>query len=114
MRAIGDQIIAPAAVERRLLIEHGQRWPNWLDPRELARLDEVSQVEHSLWPMCDLLVCGSEFVRSSLINSGIETRRIQIVEHPLESSDFSFADRSDRGGEITIGFVGQISLRKGI
>jgi glycosyltransferase involved in cell wall biosynthesis len=114
MRVIGDQIIAPAAIERRLLLEHAERCPGWLNRRELSRLDEVAAVEESLWPLCDLLVCGSEFVRRSLESVGIEPGRIDVIEHPLNSSEFPYIDRADRGQRVTIGFVGQISLRKGV
>jgi glycosyltransferase involved in cell wall biosynthesis len=110
LRVVADQMIAPAAVERREAAEQQRRWPGWEAATDLA---SVEAVEQQTWAAADRLTCASEYVRDGLLAQGVEPAKVRVIPYPVAAPDFQFADRAGRPGPVTIGFLGHVSLRKG-
>lgn len=109
----GDQIIAPASVERRETAIQQERFPGWQNPGAVESLRVLEEMERQTWPHVRHITCASEFVRSCLLEQNIEGSRISVIPYPLDASRFQFIDRRGRGSPVTIGFVGAVNLRKG-
>jgi glycosyltransferase involved in cell wall biosynthesis len=110
LTVIGDQMIAPAAVEEREHRKQTKRWPNW----ELTNaLLSVCDLERETWAACDHLTAPSDFVREGLIAEGVDPSRISVLPYPVASEWFQPVDRSGRTGPLTVGFIGSVNLRKG-
>jgi glycosyltransferase involved in cell wall biosynthesis len=110
LRVVADQMIAPAAVERRETAEQHRRWPGWELATDLASVEEV---ERPTWAAADRLTCASEYVRDGLLAQGVAPAKVRVIPYPIAAPDFHFVDRSGRAGPITVGFLGHVSLRKG-
>ncbi|HVS71487.1 MAG TPA: glycosyltransferase family 4 protein [Phycisphaerae bacterium] len=113
LMTIGDQIIAPYAVEAAEEAIQRQRFGDWAiaspDPAEA----EWETFEQRTWQHLDHFTCASDYVRTGLIGNGIPAHRISVIPYPVDTTEFPFVDRRDRQGPPTIGFVGAVSLRKG-
>jgi glycosyltransferase involved in cell wall biosynthesis len=107
---IGDQMIAPAAVEEREHRGQAERWPGWESTNALL---SVCDLERETWAACDHLTAPSDYVRDGLISEGIDPDRISVLPYPVASDWFQPVDRSGRTGRLTVGFVGSVNLRKG-
>ncbi len=108
-----EQMIAPRDVVEQLLAEEQQRFPQWEDraaknPFAVAFADR----ERGEWALADLILCPSDFVRSTLIASGADPARCALVPYGVDAR-FAVPDRRHRDGPIRILTVGQVGLRKG-
>ena len=97
LTVIGDQMIAPAAVEEREHRKQTKRWPNW----ELTNaLLLVCDLERETWAACDHLTAPSDFVREGLIAEGVDPSRISVLPYPVASEWFQPVDRSRPNGAV--------------
>jgi glycosyltransferase involved in cell wall biosynthesis len=110
---IADQFIAPALSEATEMTMQRERWPGWDAAKDLSDLSRVAQIEQRSWNSADCLTCASEYVRRELVSRGVEAARVAVNPYPIDASRYGVADRTDRKGVITIGFVGAVGLRKG-
>jgi hypothetical protein len=109
---VADQMIAPALVEQNQLQLEKARWPGWEQSRaQDFRL--VDEIERRTWAATDHITCASEYVKTGLIGCGVPTERISIIRYPIEVQEFIAPDRRGRVGPLTVGFVGNVGLRKG-
>jgi glycosyltransferase involved in cell wall biosynthesis len=113
---VGDQMIAPAAVEAAEAAIQKNRWPDWQQPGREADYKLVQQVEQATWAELDRITCGSEYVRGGLIAQGVAASKIDVLPYPIDAARYPTslnqpAGHTDR--QLTIGFVGTIGLRKG-
>lgn len=122
LRCILDQIIAERAFTYELLEAEETVWSDWsITPFQIQAAEREliarEQQEHCL---ADHIVCGSEFVKESLIAKGIEVDRISVVPLGRLKDEIVPAQRSARlapkarGEELRILFAGAVNLRKGI
>ena len=111
---LGDQMIAPAAVELEQAHLQAERWPRWQTAPADAQLNAYRQWEQQTWTHLDHVLCASDFVRDGLLAQGVEARRISVLPYPIDSDAIAPVDRSRRTGPVTVGFVGAVSLRKGV
>ena len=90
-------------------------WPEPFAPRS-ARLTEAEKVEHEL---ADRIVVGSRFARVTLVEHGVEERKIRILpygvgEEFLKLGAGRAASSQGAGNGIRFLFLGQLSARKGL
>ena len=122
IHCILDQTIAERSLLHQLLLTEEKNWPGWsllpftVDDNDLKLL-EREQNEHQL---ADKIICGSEFVRDSLIAQKIDSNKISVValgrrhRTPIPQHNYSIQKPQERGDGLRILFVGSVSLRKGI
>lgn len=113
LAAVGDQMIAPAAAERRRLLAEVGRWPGWHRGGTGKALGLVDEVERRTWAALDRITCASEFVRGELLAAGVSADRVCVVPYPVPAAPGAAARRPPPAGPLTVGFVGGVGLRKG-
>lgn len=122
LRCILDQIIAERAFTYELLEEEETLWADWSNtPFQLQAAErELIAREQQEQRLADHIVCGSEFVKASLIAKGIKDDRISVVSLGRLKDEIVPTRRSTRsapkarGEELRILFAGAVNLRKGI
>jgi glycosyltransferase involved in cell wall biosynthesis len=110
LRVVADQIIAPAAVERREADKQQRRFPGWEPAGALASVEDD---EAATWAACDRVTCASEYVHGSLLATGVPAERVFVNPYPVGAPDYRYIDRAGRRGRPVVGFTGQVNLRKG-
>lgn len=110
LKVVVDQIIAPAVIEQREADEQQRRWPGWESPTDNS---VVAEGESATWKFADRITCASDYVRDGLVELGVSADHVAINPYPVAAPEFQFVDRSKRAAPITVGFIGQVGLRKG-
>ncbi|MEO0683575.1 MAG: glycosyltransferase family 4 protein, partial [Cyanobacteria bacterium J06649_11] len=104
-----------------LIIQEQKLWPDW-NVREISISSsdiDLSSREQQERDLADSIVCGSEFVKQSLVERGNEDKKINVVPlgktNSLSQVDFvkKTTPREQIEG-LRVLFAGQVSLRKGI
>lgn len=122
IRCILDQTLADYSVVHQLLLEEEERWQGWSAiPFTVSGADlELMQREHREQDLADQIICGSSFVKDSLVARGIDAKKIIVLplgrlkdEKPIQYYFTTKAPQA-RGDGLRILFVGSVSLRKGI
>jgi hypothetical protein len=113
LTVVADQIIAPMVEERRQAAIQAERFPEWQQAVPRANETLVEAVEQRTWAAAHHLTCASDYVRDALTAAGVPADRVSVLPYPIDSTHFSFVDRSARTGPITVGMVGTLGLRKG-
>ncbi|NNM86739.1 MAG: glycosyltransferase family 4 protein [Phycisphaerales bacterium] len=113
IRVVLDQPQAPVAELARQMRLNGVLWPRWAMPDATVNCDREALREIELLQAADHVTCPSEFVRSSLIEQGVPAQRISLMPYPVNVSDYPTVNRAHRTGPMTVGFVGEVGLRKG-
>jgi glycosyltransferase involved in cell wall biosynthesis len=112
---IVDQL-DPARVDEQMIQAEIERWPGWeevpgrIPDRYYSRVDEE-------WRLADLVLVNSNWSRSALLQQGVDARKIIVV--PLCYEQGSLPAPPPRaaappGKPLTVLWLGQIVLRKGI
>ncbi|NMG20373.1 glycosyltransferase family 4 protein [Brasilonema bromeliae] len=109
---VGEQMIAPAAVEWAEAERQHEAWPGWEDKPDRRTYDRLRRFEEATWAAADRLGAPSEYVRHGLVGQGVSADRVALVPYPAEVGPFEYVDRRGRTGPLTVGFVGQVNLRK--
>lgn len=120
LRCILDQTVAERSLIHDLLLEEEKLWSGWSKyPFQVYEGDlELVQRQQQEQNLADRIICGSSFVKDSLVDKGIESNKISVV--PLGSSqqkqrpNFSSNELSENPKELRILFAGSVGLRKGI
>lgn len=122
IRCILDQTLADYSLVHQILLEEEERWQQWsLTPFTVSDADlELLQREHQEQNIADDIICGSSFVKDSLIARGVEADKISVVPLGRLKDEISLAVATttqtpkERGDGLRILFVGSVNLRKGI
>jgi glycosyltransferase involved in cell wall biosynthesis len=108
-----EQTISPRLIEERLLTQEQEAFPTWervSDRRYAIILGERERLE---WDLADVILCGSEYVKSGIIECGGPAEKCVVVPYGIEHRPASI-DRSSRmPGPIRVLTVGAVGLRKG-
>jgi glycosyltransferase involved in cell wall biosynthesis len=122
IRCILDQTFADWQFVHPILLKEEEYWQGWsLSPFTVGDHDlELLQREHCEQDLADHIICGSSFVKDSLLARGVDANKISIV--PLGRLKDEVTDQyqpinqspQERGDGLRILFVGTVSLRKGI
>lgn len=112
---IGNQMIAPAKIERAEYHRQRERFHQWepANPSIEEYFDYSERAETLTVPHLDLITCPSDYVRQGLMEQGVDPSRLALHPYPIDVRQWQPVDRRNRTGPITVGFVGQVSLRKG-
>jgi glycosyltransferase involved in cell wall biosynthesis len=111
---IGDQYIAPAAVERAERERQLERWSLWEPRASVSAAAQTELWEQQTWPQLDHIVCGASYVRDGLRQAGVPDAKITVLPHPAHLGDPPAARQRDPGAPVTVGFIGgSVDLRKG-
>jgi len=121
IKCILDQTLAKKDFECKLLLEEEENWPGWSKYvfhiyESTQRLQRRETQEQEL---ADYIVCGSDFVKNTLIDSGIKPDKISVIplgfNQNLSLSRVSNLLSGDQSGNpLKILFAGSVGLRKGI
>jgi glycosyltransferase involved in cell wall biosynthesis len=122
IKCILDQTIAERSILHQLLLEEENRWQGWSNlPFTVTDADlELVQREQKEQDLADHIICGSQFVKNSLITRGVDESKISVVSlgriQEGQSSQVISQRRipRERGDELRIFFAGEVCLRKGI
>lgn len=120
LRTIMEQTIAPSALEQRLLHEEREFHPGW----EPSPADDLSSAysarEQSEWPLADLILCGSEFVREGIRQCGGPAEKCAVVPYGVDLPNQKLEVRAQTSdlrpltsGTLCVLTVGAVGLRKG-
>ncbi len=109
-----EQTNAAKHLETRLLEEERAAWPGWAPdtgPGEAAA--EFAAREAAEWSEADLVVCGSEFARRSVLDAAGPAARCHVVPYGVDIPPA--APRPARQpGVLHVLFSGTAGLRKGV
>ncbi|MCH7518015.1 MAG: glycosyltransferase family 4 protein [Candidatus Dadabacteria bacterium] len=108
-----EQTIASFETLQKLLEEERIAFPDWdVRTSDISSSEEYISRERAEWGHADLILCGSEFVRTSIDEYGGPVDRCIVVPYGIDSS-FSVKKRTRNGGPLRVLTVGSIGLRKG-
>ena len=114
---VTEQTIAPKSIEYKLLREEQEIFTDWELPASFDPiLAEFSQREQEEWKYATLILCGSSFVKESIIQAGGDGDRCRILPYGIDfhhlgnKVEFTFSQPHQRLRVLTVGAIG---LRKG-
>lgn len=115
LRTVLDQTAASWRWNSHLLREEVARWPGWEDrPAELDCSGVLIEREEAEWELADTIICGSEFCRSTLIESRSSPMKCHVLQYPLSGDERTVRKRQNQGNPIRVLFAGTLQLRKGV
>lgn len=115
-----DQTVAERSLILDLLLEEENLWPGWSKyPFQVYDADlELVTRQQEEQNLADKIICGSPFVKDSLVAKGVEKNKILVI--PLGRSqqqhlpDLLGNDNQLKEDGLKILFAGSVGLRKGI
>ncbi|MBW4603166.1 MAG: glycosyltransferase family 4 protein [Calothrix sp. FI2-JRJ7] len=120
LRCILDQTQAERSFVHQILQEEEKLWQGWsLSPFTINDGDlELLQREQGEQDLADKIICGSNFVKDSLIARGVDANKIFVLpigrlkdENLVQAQGVNESIQQD---ELKILFAGSVGLRKGI
>jgi glycosyltransferase involved in cell wall biosynthesis len=122
IHCILDQTIAARSLVHQLLLAEEQHWSGWsLSSFTVNNADlELLEREQREQDLADHIICGSKFVKDSLIARGIKAEKISVVSlGRLKTGQMSKVNSNRKTlrkqrDTLRILFAGTVSLRKGI
>lgn len=124
IKCILDQTIAVSSLEHKLMSEEELLWQNWsIKPFQVTEfMEKKAERETKEQQLADHIICGSDFVKTSLINEGISGDKITVIslgsikeKKEISSSNLqNLLKPQDSPRELNILFAGSVGLRKGI
>lgn len=122
LRCVLDQTLVERDFGLNLLHEEVRIWKNWsiknFKPPEIN--SEMSQRQRKEQDLADHIICGSDFVKDSLIERRLPSKKISTVSlgrthsKPYPNIEKMRTPWKDRKEGLRILFAGSVSLRKGI
>lgn len=113
--AVHDQIMASRRTEISLLESQRDKFPAWCaDIDNDEGFDEYCRREAEEWDAASLILCGSAFVRDSIVAEGADPKRC-VVLHYGANAAFAAVQKTQRATTepLRVLFVGEVGLRKG-
>ena len=126
IRCLLDQTLAERSYYYNLIGAEEEAWPNWTKvPLTITpAVQELIEREKQEQNLADQIICGSDFVKSSLVNRGIAEEKITVVSlgrvKKLAAPSYqnhqhhTLAPWKGRPEGLRILFAGSVELRKGI
>lgn len=121
IKCVLDQVVAECAYRNNIMLEEEKIWDGWskspfIFTESINKRVERESREHQL---ADHIICGSKFVKSSLMATGVEAEKISVISLgtiknniPLQVNNFD--NHYKKNEELKILFAGEVGLRKGI
>ncbi len=122
IKCVLDQTVAERTLIHELLSQEEQLWTGWSkSPYKVYEGDlKLVKRQQREQQLADCIICGSSFVKESLIAKGVEPSKISVVSlgglsdnQPLRS-DYHLIPPYKRDDGLRILFAGSVGLRKGI
>ena len=110
-RCVLEQTIAPRSVERVILDQEHRAWPGWENRTDDSEVDAFCAREEREWRLADAIVCGSEFVRSSIGAANGPISKCRVVPYGVDP--IPGIERTPATGRLRVLFAGMVCLRKG-
>jgi glycosyltransferase involved in cell wall biosynthesis len=108
---IVDQI-DPGRVEKEIVINEAQRWPDWIDSSPTIH-DGFERRLQEEWAIADWIVVNSEWSKEALVEQDVDPEKIQVV--PLAYEPPSEVDSVVSSSlPLHVLWLGTVNLRKGI
>jgi glycosyltransferase involved in cell wall biosynthesis len=108
-----EQTIAPRRVEKDLLRQEQQSFPDWQVPVEDdVVISDYCDREEAEWRLADVILCGSTFVRDGIASRGGPAERCIVVPYGIDGR-YCLPPREPHGGPLRVLTVGGVGLRKG-
>jgi glycosyltransferase involved in cell wall biosynthesis len=122
IKCILDQTVAERSLIHELLLQEEQLWHGWSKfPFQVYEGDlELVKRQQKEQSLADFIICGSSFVKESLVKKGIDQKKIIVVSlGSLQDGQFIKSEHQAitpqiRGDGLRILFAGSVGLRKGI
>jgi glycosyltransferase involved in cell wall biosynthesis len=122
LRCILDQTLAERKYYYTLLQEETNCWADWVaEPFSLTDADlTLAAREQQEQDLADQIICGSDFVKHSLVARGVPADKITVIPlgraklHRKLPTQRPLAPWQDRKDGLHILFAGSVGLRKGI
>lgn len=107
-----DQTIADRRLGLELLEDEAVRYPELANTLTLEHMQRTVCLSVSEAGAADVILAGSEFVRSSLVERGVDATKIKVMPYGAETPKATPIRAADNCFRVV--FVGSISQRKGI
>ncbi|MGE0722741.1 MAG: glycosyltransferase family 4 protein [Alphaproteobacteria bacterium] len=107
------QAIGHIRTGARLLAEEARLQPDFADTLRLGIAEDDLQRSSAEAAEADWVLAASDYVRDSLVENGVDPRRIQSLPYTVDTDRFVPGTRAP-DGRFRVLFVGQIGQRKGI
>ena len=108
-----EQTSAPAGIEDELLAEEHSAFPEWEPPWGVdSRRAELAARERGEWEFADLILCGSEFVRSGIAKLGGPAERCAVVPYGVDSNGIARGPK-EPSRRLRVLVAGAVRLGKG-
>lgn len=111
--AVTEQTIAPYKIEQELLASERSQHLDWEEDVEDAFAQKYIDREMAEWVLADIIVCGSEFVRDSILKCGGPAEKCMIVPYGVDIAGTRHLKPTTLLRPIRVLTVGAVSLRKG-
>ena len=108
-----DRTIAHHTVTKKIYAESLKLYPEWSDELNFTVTDEHLRIEDMELEAADFITVGSEFVKKSIVESGISPQKIFINPYGI-NVDFFVPKKQRQTNPLRFLFFGTISARKGI
>jgi hypothetical protein len=114
LRCVMEQTIAPHSLERELMQREDAAYPGWEEFfLANAAVQEYIERERIEWELADLILCGSEFVKSGIQHCGGPIEKCLVVPYGVDPR-FQVPPQRSHGGPLRVLTIGTVGLRKGI
>lgn len=116
LRCVLEQTIISRSEQRTLLRHEMEQWPSWEPDLSVPELErEERDHEEKEWDLADLVVCGSDFVRTNLLQHGVSHAKCKVVPYGIDLDCYGHHRQSKAEPEelLRVLFAGQVGLRKG-
>lgn len=113
-RCVLDQSIADQRTGLRILREEAELCPEFADTLQLAQIEAFALNSSREPHAADRIVAGSDFVRSTLIDNGVDPSKITVVPYGADTLCFRPPPPRRHARIVRVLFVGQLGQRKGI
>lgn len=108
-----EQISLPAVVQKEILDEECDRFPEWNSQRSEYNFYPIAdRREKAEWECADVILCASEFTKKSVIRAGGPSVRCFVVPYGVDGR-FQVPPRKPHSGPMRVLTVGSASLIKG-
>ena len=113
-----EQYIAAQPARDRLLAEERAAFPEWEIGGDHEFLGNTGLHERIVaeWGQADRIICPSDYVRDTLIASGVPSDKLRIVPYGVKLPPMPAPETNDAAADrpLRILYVGSVELRKGI
>lgn len=111
-RKVLEQTLAPRHTEQKILAEEYKR--RNLDFPKDFNSPEYEQREIREWELADIILCGSEFVKKSMIKLGAQSEKISVVPYGVDIHINEQPEILSEKDSLHILFAGNGGIRKGL